>query len=224
MGNASVKRIVCGIMFQRSFSILDEWGRIADAILYGKNSCFSPEYFPRISEQYTINRHLSNPEKGHTLQLNSSNLVYSHTIQNDFEKEYEKFVQRVEKHLVPQIVEKYELVVDRIGMVYMCEMDDSTLGEFKKEYFKKAADEISDCRFAIRTTTPEGLLFANNNNFINKIYTLGGIDEEIHGISFDYQLYFEPSQPEITTKVKSFFSTSKKCFFEEIFKEEYRGK
>lgn len=224
MGKATVKRIICGIMFQHSFSLLDEWGKIVDAMLYKKNPYFSPQYFPTISEQYTTNRFLNNREQGHMLQLNSNNLIYTHTIQGDFEKEYNDFVLRIEKYLVPKIVDKYGLVTRRIGMVYMCDMDDTALSDFKKQYFIKAANEITDCRFAIRSTTPEGLLFANNDNYINKIYTVGGIDETIHGISFDYQLYFQPAQPEISTKISAFFETSKKSFFEEIFKEEYRGK
>lgn len=224
MGQATVKRLVCGIMFHRSFSILDEWGKIADEILYKSNSYFSPQYFPNISEQYTSTRFLRNLEQGHMLQLNSSNLVYIHTIQNDFEREYNEFVQRVEKHLIPKIIDRYELITERIGMVYMCEMDDAALSDFKSQYFIKTENEITDCRFAVRLPTPEGKLFANNNNYINKIYTVGGVDEDIRGISLDYQLFFQPAQPEISKRVSSFFESSKKCFFEEIFKEEYRGK
>lgn len=33
MGNTSVKQIICGIMFNDSFSILDDWGKIADSLL-----------------------------------------------------------------------------------------------------------------------------------------------------------------------------------------------
>lgn len=91
-------------------------------------------------------------------------------------------------------------------------------------YFAKAASEITDCRFAIRSTTPEGLAFSGIDNYINIIYTVGGVGEGFQGISFDYQLYFQPPQPSISAKVDSFFEASKKSFFEEILKEEYRGK
>lgn len=105
----------------------------------------------------------------------------------------------------------------------LCEMDNTSISSFKQQYFSKSS-EITDCRFAIRTTTPEGLAFSGNDNYVNKIYTVGSIDDAIQGISFDYQLYFQPPQPEITSKITSFFETSKKCFFEEIFNEEYCGK
>ena len=114
-------------------------------------------------------------------------------------------------------------ITRRIGMVYICEMDNTSISSFKEQYFSKSS-EITDCRFAIRTTTPEGLAFSGNDNYVNKIYTVGSIDDAIQGISFDYQLYFQPPQPEITSKITSFFETSKKCFFEEIFNEEYCGK
>lgn len=223
MGKVSVKRIVCGIMFNPSFSLLDEWGKIVDSMLYQKNSYFSPQYFPAISEQYTTNRFLHNKDLGHMLQLNANNLIYTHTIQQNFDAEYEEFIKRVEKYLIPKIVDKYELITRRIGMVYICEMDNDTISKFKHQYFVKSSNEITDCRFSIRDTTREGLLLSNNDNYINKIYTVGGIDESIRGISFDYQLYFQPPQPEITTKISTFFDMSKKCFFEEIFKEEYRA-
>ena len=160
---------------------------------------------------------------GHSLELTSNNLIYTHTIQNDFESEYKEFISRVEKCLIPKIIDKYALITRRIGMVYICEMDNTSISSFKQQYFSKSS-EITDCRFAIRTTTPEGLAFSGNDNYVNKIYTVGSIDDAIQGISFDYQLYFQPPQPEITSKITSFFETSKKCFFEEIFNEEYCGK
>lgn len=227
MEKATVKRIICGIMFNQSFSILDEWGKIADALLYNtskKVPGFSPQYFPTISQQYTLSRFLSNQELGHSLELTQNNLIYTHTIQDDFEQEYREFVSRVEKCLIPKIVDKYSLITRRIGMLYICEMDNSAISLFKQQYFSKSASEITDCRFAIRSSTPEGLLFSGNDNYINKIYTVGSIDGTIQGISFDYQLYFQPPQPEITARIDSFFAASKKCFFDEIFKEEYRGK
>lgn len=224
MRTANVKKIICGIMFNHSFSLLDEWGKIADSLLYRKNACFSPQYFPTISEQYTTSRFLSNNALGHILQLNSNNLVYTHTIQQDFEREYLEFVNRIKNHLIPQIVDSYQLIVQRIGMVYICEMDETIILDFKKQYFAKDVDEITDCRFAIRTSTPEGLALVGNDNYINKIYTVGSVDETVRGISFDYQLYFRPAQPEIATKASKFFEDSKKAFFAEIFKEEYRVK
>lgn len=227
MGNTSVKQIICGIMFNHSFSILDDWGKIADSLLYSANKTpsFSPQYFPSISQQYTTSRFLSNEKAGHRLELTSNNLVYTHTIQSNFEKEYKEFVSRIEKYLIPQIIEKYALIARRIGMVYMCEMDCNSISAFKQQYFAKAASEITDCRFSIRSTAPAGLLFSGIDNYINKIYTVGGVDEAFQGISFDYQLYFQPPLPSISTKIiDSFFETSKKCFFEEILKEEYRGK
>ena len=226
MGNTSVKQIICGIMFNDSFSILDDWGKIADSLLCSvkKAPSFPPQYFSSISQQYTISRFLSNEKKGHRLELASNNLVYTHTVQSNFEKEYKEFVSRVEKCLVPQIVEKYALIIRRIGMVYICEMDCDSISAFKQQYFAKAASEITDCRFAIRSTTPGGLAFSGIDNYINKIYTVGGVGEGFQGISFDYQLYFQPSQPSISAKVDSFFEASKKSFFEEILKEEYRGK
>ena len=223
MDNKTVKRLAFGVMFNHSFSILDEWGKIADDLLYSKNKKgigFSPSYFPSISQEYTTTRRLSNEGLGFSLELSSNNLVYTHTIQDDFEKEYAEFVNRVESCLIPKIIEKYELVTQRLGMVFVCKIEEPFIKRFKKKYFSEHAEDITDCRFAIRSVTPEGLLLTSNNDYINKIYTIGNLDNTLRGISFDYQLYFNPRQPEIKGKIAPFFKTSKDCFFDEILKGE----
>ena len=223
MGNPKINRITCGIMFNHSFSILDQWGKIVDALLYKKKSRFSPEYFPSISGQYTTNRCLWNKDLGHSLQLTSNNLIYAHGIQGDFEKEYNEFVSRIKESLIPEIVEGYELVTRRIGMVYECEIDTQVLSEFKSRYFKDGA-QINDCRFAIRSPAAQGLAFVNVNDFINTIYTLGATEDGKHNLSFDYQVHFLPPQAEIKPKIDSFLKVSKESFFFVFFKENSSGK
>ena len=223
MATAKVIKLTCGILFNHSFSILDHWGKIADSILYN-NSYFDPTYFPQISSQYTTNRHVHNPEAGHSLQLNSENLIYTHTIQDDFEKEYTKFIDRITKFIIPEIIEKYDLVVRRIGMVYICEMDQDAVTKFTSQYFKPELSEVLDCRFSKRCTVPQALTFSGTNDYINKIYSIGNVSKESRGISFDYQLFFNPPVVDVKPRVAKYFENSKTAFFEEIYKEEYRGK
>lgn len=223
MATAKVIKLTCGILFNHSFSILDHWGKIADAVLY-KNAYFDPQYFPRISDQYTINRYIENPELGHRLQLNSENLIYTHTVQDDFEKEYTKFIDRITKFIIPEIIEKYDLVVRRIGIVYICEMDQDAVTKFTSQYFKPELSEVLDCRFSKRCTVPQALTFSGTNDYINKIYSVGNVSPEFRGISFDYQLFFNPPIVDVKPRVAKYFENSKTAFFEEIYKEEYRGK
>ena len=223
MATAKIVKMTCGILFNHSFSLLDHWGKIAVSILYD-NAYFTPTYFPRISDQYTINRHLENPELGHRLQLNAENLVYTHAIQENFESEYSQFVERVTKFIVPKVVQSYDLVVKRIGMVYYCEMDDAAITAFTSQYFKPELSEILDCRFSKRAPAPRALTLSGTNDYINKIYSVGPIGAEARGISYDYQLFFDPPIVALETHATKFFNNSKEEFFSEIFKEEYRGK
>ena len=223
MATAKVFRLTCGILFNHSFSILDRWGSIADTVLY-KNSYFNPEYFPEISSQYTTNRHLENPKEGHRLQLNSENLVYTHTVVEDFEKEYNAFVERMKKFLIPEIVEKNDLVIRRIGMVYICEMDTEAVTKFTSQFFKPELSEVLDCRFSKRCTVPQSLTFSGTDDYINKIYSVGNANEKSRGISFDYQLFFNPPIVDIKPRAARFFENSKTAFYDEIYREEYRGK
>lgn len=78
-----VVQFACGILYSHSFKLLDNWGAIADSILYN-NKFFSAKYFPQISTQYTTSRSLSNDACGHSLQLTSNNLIYTHVVQDDF--------------------------------------------------------------------------------------------------------------------------------------------
>lgn len=223
MATAKIVKVTCGILFNNSFSILDHWGKIADSILY-KNSYFDPAYFPRISDQYTINRYVENPDKGHSLHLNSENLIYTHAIQSDFEQEHKEFVERVAKFVVPEVVQKYDLVVRRIGMVYICEMDQSAITNFTSQYFKPELTEVLDCRFSRRSTVPQALLMSGTNDYVNKIYSVGNVSNDFQGISFDYQLFFNPPIVDVKPRISKFFEKAKADFYEEIFKEEFRGR
>lgn len=208
--NSSIKKLSCGIMFGFSFSLLDEWGKIADTLLYKNINYFSPSYFPSISQQYTTTRFLRNDTIGHNLELSANNLLYTHVIQKDFEEEYNQFVLRIEKCLVPNIIEKYELITHRIGMVYEGAIDNNTICEFKKQYFSsEVSSKIINCKFAIQSV-PQKKLRLSDGDLINKIYTIGGNNENTNEVSFDYQLLFQPAQLRIKKKLPLFFEISKK--------------
>ena len=221
MQPVSVNKLICGILFDPSFSLLDSWGKIADTILYKKNPYFDPEYFPQISGQYTLARYLDNPKKGHRLDLNSENIIYTHTIEKDFEAEYTQFVDSITKYLVPHVIEKYGLTVRRIGIIYVSQMDDNALNSFMAKYFTPEMTEIIDCRFSKRAPVPTEISLTGNDNYINKIYSVGTLNDEIKGVSFDYQLYFSPPLLNIKPRLAKFFEASKTSFFDEVYREEY---
>lgn len=224
MAEAHVKKLICGIQFNHSFSLLDNWGKIADTILYKKNEYFDSTYFPNISDHYTINRHIENPQKGHRLQLNSENMVYTHVIQENYEKEFDTFTESIINYLYPKIVDDYDLVVRRLGIVFVSQMDQVAINSFTSQYFKPELSEVIDCRFSKRASAPQGLLFSETNDYINKIYSVSNIGQNVQGISFDYQLFFNPPQPDVKSRMRKFFDEAQKTFSEEVYKEDFRGK
>ena len=214
-----IKYVVFGVQFSRSFKLLDSWGEIADDILY-KTEYFDSDFFTNISTQYTTERNLHNPMTGNFLALSSNSLVFKYYIPNgdNFEKEYEYFTERVNKYLVEKILTKYNLVIRRIGTVFACQFNNKELDEFSNKYFKNVIKGITDFRFAQKGPTTAGQLWHGVDDYINKIYTVGKMegDEGNRGITYDFQLYFNPLMPDIRKNILHFMQESLMNFKKDI--------
>lgn len=214
MKNNRVYEITCGVLYSTSFTLLDKGGSISDKILYN-NNFFSPEYFPKVVAQSNLSRSLINEEKGHSLEVSSRNVLYTHCIQENFEEEFSQFKRRVCDFLIPDIVEKNNLVIQRVGIVFSCEISNSGIAAFASNYFRPELKHISDFRFSKKESTTAGL-FNDKADFINKIYTVGEIKEGLTGISFDYQVHYKPPRTYISKLAPSIFDRSKKLLYDEV--------
>lgn len=210
-----VVQFACGILYSHSFKLLDNWGAIADSILYN-NKFFSAKYFPKISTQYTTSRSLSNDACGHSLQLTPNNLIYTHVVQDDFTSELSEFVRRISEFLIPKIIEENSLIVRRIGIVFTCEISDQGIQSFAEKYFKPEFKEVTDFRFSKKESTVSGAIWSNKSDFINKIYTVGAIGENLSGISFDYQAHYVPPRTYVSDVIKPVLERGKQLLFEEV--------
>ena len=215
MSKNTVKQFACGILYSHSFKLLDNWGSIADSILYN-NKYFSPEYFPTISTQYTTTRTLSNNQAGHSIQLTSSNLIYTHVVQNDFASEFADFQNRISKFIVPKIIEENNLITRRIGIIFTCDISEKGIQSFAEKYFKPEFKEVTDFRFSRKESTIAGKLWSDKSDFINKIYTVGSIGENLTGISFDYQAHYVPPRAYISDVVSPVLNRGKDLLLAEI--------
>ncbi len=194
-----VKTLAFGVLFDNSFTLLDKWGEIADAILY-KSEYFSSKYFPKISTYYTLERRLFNDELGHEFRLSASNIIYTHIIQNSFTKEFGSFSSSIIKYILPRIIEEFRLSVIRIGIVYTCQIENAGIKEFRNKYFKEEFSSITDFRFAKKEASKEGLSKTDSSDYINKIYTSIPKDDGENLISFDYQHHYNPHKGSISEK------------------------
>lgn len=211
MSNNQIIKLTFGATFSHKFQLLDYWGEIADSILY-KNKYFSTDIFPQISTNYTTERSLFHPEKGYYLEIKANNFIYSQPIENDYDTEYKLFCQRVADYIVPSILSKYGLVIHRLGMVFAKEMDERSINEFAGRYFKSDIQNIMDFRFSKKETTPKGMIQANINDFTNKIYTIGNIANDVRGITYDYQLYFNPFREDVRGEINKFIKNAEENF------------
>ena len=211
----SIVQLTFGVLFNHMFKVLDSWGEIADDILYN-NKLFSPEFFSNISAQYTTERRLFNPERGHSLILTSNNLVYTQIIESDFASEYNLFKRRVAEYFIPCLLTRYVLVVRRLGIVYTCKLGEAEIQQFASKYFKPSVHDIIDFRFSKKEATDKGRVLSENSDFINKIFTVGNITDGIQGISYDYQLHFSPLREDVRDTISSFLLSSKAGFDSDI--------
>lgn len=204
----SIKQLTFGVLFNRSFKILDYWGEIADDILYGKDTLLGAEFFTNISPNYTTERKLYNPQFNHSLTLSSNNLIFSQTIDSNYNDEYKMFVKRISKQIIPQIISKYELVVRRLGIVYDTTLTEQEIKKFSSQYFNPTVGDIMDFRFAKKEGTVKGSLFAENSDFINKIYTVRNMDENTRGILYDYQAHYIPVRADVRDCIDKFITNA----------------
>lgn len=218
-----IKQLTFGVLFNNKFKLLDTWGEIADNILYN-SKYFSSEYFTNISQQYTTERSLTNPHTGNHLTITASNIVYTHNIAENYDKEYDDFKHRIENYIVPEILSFYKLIVRRLGIVYVSELEPKYINRFASLYFNPSFQGVSDFRFAKKENSTEGLLYAENQDFINKIYNVGNLGERVQGISYDYQLHFNPIREDVRDTISSFMIKANEAFSEDILGQLRIGK
>lgn len=213
MDDSKLKYVVFGIQFNHAFKILDYWGEIADELLYN-NNFFDSNYFTNISTQYTTERSVFNKNTGNSLRLTSNQLIYKCYIEGEFETDYKQFSKKIEEYLIPSIIKKYDLIVRRMGIVYAKELKNDCLQKFVEKYFKPNISGINDFRFSKKEATPQGRVWCGTNDYINKIFTVGTIggEDDFIGISYDFQVYYDPVQREVRDKIKSFLIDSLKNF------------
>jgi len=203
-----------GVLFKHSFQLLDRWGSIADMILYD-NDHFSSEYFPHIDSGNPATKLLLSHEFGHSISLSANNLVYTHVLQTEKQEEKDLFEKRINELIVPRIIEDNSLVTGRLGVVYKCAITIAAREAFAAKVFAPEFKAISDFRFSKKESTFKGSNLAENDTYINKIYTVGSV-ENMNYITFDFQKHFNPPLAYVNNELNNFFSISKTYLSNEI--------
>ncbi len=62
-------------------------------------------------------------------------------------------------------------------------------------------------------------MFAENQDFINKIFSVGYIGERVQGISYDYQLHFNPIRQDVRDTISNFMTMANTGFANDILSQ-----
>lgn len=211
-----MKEILIGITYRKAFRILDDAGSIFDELLYGKD-CFTAEYFPQI-EYHGFQKVLKNNDTGNYLSMSADGVVYNHHIGEKENDAISTLVDRVNKTIVPHILEKYQLTISRIGIVFSFEVDKESINRFKSKYFKEGVD-VRAFRFSISDGTMSAAMTKNSHDYTNMIFTIS--QEDNHDIiAFDYQQYFIPQKASWDDcHPTNFFANAQKALQEKLLNE-----
>ena len=190
----SINELIIGIKHKGKFEILDSWGKIVDNVI-GNNQYFDSKYFTNISETYTTERMLFNSDTDNYLKVTAHDIIYRHRLEtNNFNDEYKKFCDRIIKNIVPNIINDYDVKnFVRIGIVFNLKLENNLkYTKVINRIIHPNLKGVNDVRFSQKEPTPKGKLFGENNDYINKIYTLSIKDNNEPTLIYDYQYYFNP--------------------------------
>lgn len=219
--NGCITQIICGIQFVDSFKMFDKWGEIVDSILSSSNSkkLLGEGYYNQISNDVGYQRALINASTHNSLRLTQNNLIITHNVSDTGFEEAYTFVQNmILKYIFPEIITDNYLIVRRIGIVFTCELNNGDITKYKKTVIKNdLCESITDFRFSKKEPVPQGSIQKDNNSYINKIITVGNLDEKKHGISYDYQYFYLPPTAEAYKKSDTLFDLALKSLNNDIF-------
>lgn len=186
----NIQSITVGIKIKNSFTIMDSWGSIVDNILYDARDVFPESMFTKVADLYH-NHRMYNEATGEYLDISTDNIILNIAVSeklNDAIRALDKML----KYIAVNIISRNKLITRRIGVVIRYATTKEKIDKLKGVYFNNVSKEISDVRFSMKSLTKDSRLWQENDNYINKIFT---IEEGV--ISYDFQVYFNPLQSDI---------------------------
>lgn len=213
-----ITQIVCGIQFSNAFKMLDKWGEIADDILYSDASqkILGKEYFDNISNENGYQRQIFNSKTQNSFRLTHNSIIFTHNIVKSFDAEYANVKSFVQKYIFPKLIQPNILVVNRIGIVFTKLLSDQEMDRFKGKVISPDLKDITDFRFAQKSSTIVGAISQDKNDFINKIYSLGGLQDSKKGIAYDFQYYFSPPNAQAEKITENLFKLATDSFQKDV--------
>ncbi len=219
---------VFGIRVNKSFYLEDKSGAIIDELLYNRNSEFGPSLFPTVQENNGI-KQLINEKTGDKFVITHSDFIFEYTIRNDFDKEFQKYLDSYNSLIIKLIFNKFDVhYIARFGFIIKAELGkndaitDAVQDVLKQHHVGYRADSYS-LRYNVKEKKPIQIKSVITEDFDNTIVTYDKANEDGPLIfSVDYQKYFRPelnriseSQVPFETFCKKAYEQYKKVYYEQ---------
>jgi len=188
----SIYGIAVGLRFNQTFAIGDNLGKIADKILYSKNSHFDPKLFPFVDSN--INQLiLRDEDMFNSLIISPTDIILQVRKKVDGELNIKLYEEEYKKQILESILKLYQVRdVRRVGYLSKYEISDKEIAE---SFCKRVGIDAKNItiRFQKNYTMPETMQKKEVNDYCTNIYTLvKPPDSDKLRISSDYQIYFSP--------------------------------
>ncbi len=225
--------MVIGLRFAPNFTIRDNFGKLADFILYRKDSFFNPTIFPILSS-IVEETALSNDQTGDTLIINAANVVLSLNIKNPGVTVSEKSKPNIKFEDLPDVYKHFEKDIifgtlksfnisriQRIGFIHRYLFNSKELAAtFCNKTICNTMDGINEISlgFSKKYPTAKALATKEINDYHNIIYTIGKKpDKDELYIALDYQEYYVPHLETLDDLKYSDFIISAQKYNQETF-------
>ena len=212
-----------GFRYEKTFAMQDHYGKIADSILYHKDTLFGPEFFPNIYSP-PLELFLIDDKTQDKLIINPSNIILDLYCSDKISAIKLDKIEESFFNIATRIMKEYDVKgINRIGYINRYVFTEEGLGKnIIKKTVGKVLDEVSELetRFARRYPVPESLLKKDIDDYHNVIYKISkSSNKEDTSISIDYQHYFIPTMLDIIKKEYMQFIEQMNHYNSKIFLE-----
>jgi hypothetical protein len=194
--------IALGVRFRANFSIEDQFGKIADTILYSDGAFFEPNVFPRATSSAS-SRILFNEVTNDRLHIDNSNIILEINFGDDlkFKKgDLETILEHFDKQIIKGVMREFSIKeIKRIGYIrrYLFEIE-KLANSFVNKTVGSTLGGVNDInlKFSKRFPVQEALVKKDVNDFDNAIFTvIKKADLKEIFMAVDYQSFFDPYLP-----------------------------
>lgn len=216
----SISSIIIGARLMPTFQMVENAGSIFDKLLKDTKNFPRSMYSSVSFSEFDKTLYEEDKKNGpvNYVKIATDNVIFGQrvekgcTVKDALELQRKKY----EGSIVPITLDAYSSAINRIGVVFVADITEDKLKEFKERHFVKGND-IAEFRFSKSTGTWDGIILKDKTDYANRIYSLSRKQDGSKQLSFDYQRYFYPLRPNwLDCKASVVFEEALKAVSEDI--------